>query len=110
MVPDRDRRAIERKIFPAEVGILITDLRFLLMQSMTPLGQRKTDILPRTYDRKALLEGRRIKFISTVHDQGLRSDPNHGSGGCLLQYLDLALIAKDSLFVVTYVPSLRRNS
>jgi hypothetical protein len=24
MVPDRDRRAIERKIFPAEVGILLT--------------------------------------------------------------------------------------
>jgi hypothetical protein len=24
MVPDRDQRAIERKIFPAEVGFLIT--------------------------------------------------------------------------------------
>ena len=39
MVPDKDRRAIERKVFPAEVGMLlrvILNFRFVQRLSTSP--------------------------------------------------------------------------
>jgi hypothetical protein len=113
MVPDKDRRAIERKVFPAEVDILLTRYpRLVICPETSPhLGQRKTDVLPRTYDHKTLLEGRRTKSNSAICYQGLWSSPNHGSGKCSLQYSPLpVLISKYSLYVVIFAPCLQRNS
>lgn len=77
MVPERDKTARERKVFPTEV------LKHLLVMldladSIIELGSRKIDFIPWTDDREDMLASGRAARSASFNNPGLRSRPHYG--------------------------------
>ncbi len=75
MVPEKDRMASERRVFPSEVHFKGLASTLGLSNKCMP-GPRTVNVLSRSDDGEDMLEGRRGGYIFC--NEGLWSCPNHG--------------------------------